>query len=323
MLSPIQIANAQSDLLPPADSHGRCCGEMSLAPAAAAAVGYNANTFSADFTLSNVDLTYSGKSGYAWYLWNLFSSQTKTSAIVINADNSVTLMGDVTGPNGELMTATASYDTSKFVGTAFGGGAYIEAVFKFDPANVAAAGAQGWPAFWALPLEASVLSGADQWIGEAPGYRHSVEVDFFEYNYASSGGTQQPYGATIHDWYGIPNVTCSSGLCQVPIATNEGKRMAPSGTDFNGYHRYGFLWVPATPDTKGYAEFYLDGQAVGPSQQWEQYTDQLATPVAQPWAFGRIDQQHLVLIVGTGPNEPMAIQSVKVWQGSAAQNLHN
>jgi len=38
--------------------------------------------------------------------------------------------------------------------------------------------------------------------------------------------------------------------------------------------------------------------------------------------FDRLDQQHLVLILGTGPNEPMSIRSVNVWQASGADNLH-
>jgi hypothetical protein len=291
-------------------------------PAQASAVGYVTNTFSGDFTASNVDLGRSGKAGFAWYPWNLFSSRTKTSAIILNADHSVTLMGDTTGPNGELMTATAAYNAAKFVGTAFGGGAYIEAEFKFNPADVVAAKTKGWPSFWSLPLEASVLNNSDQWVGQAPGYRHSVEADFFEYLLATDAPTLA-YGASMHDWYGIANVTCPRGLCQEHFLSNEGKRLAPAGTDFTQYHRYGFLWVPATATTKGYVRFYLDGRAIGPDRQWTQYTDQPAPPNSQPWAFGRLDQQHLMLIIGTGPNEPLTVRSVNVWQASAAQNLHN
>ena len=40
-----------------------------------------------------------------------------------------------------------------------------------------------------------------------------------------------------------------------------------------------------------------------------------------PWTFGILDQQHVVLILGTGPGEPMTIESVNVWQASAANNL--
>jgi len=291
-------------------------------PAQASAVGYVTNTFSADFTTSSVDLGRSGKAGFAWYPWNLFGGRAKSSAIVVNPDHSVTLMGDTTGPNGELMTATAAYNAAKFVGTAFGGGAYIEAEFKFNPADVVAAKTKGWPSFWSLPLEASVLSNSDQWVGQARGYRHSIEADFFEYLFATDAPTLA-YGASMHDWYGIANVTCPHGLCQEHFASNEGKRFAPQGTDFTQYHQYGFLWVPATATTKGYVRFYLDGQAIGPEHQWTQYTDQPAPPNGRPWAFGRLDQQHLILIVGTGPNEPLTIKSVNVWQTSAAQNMHN
>jgi hypothetical protein len=37
--------------------------------------------------------------------------------------------------------------------------------------------------------------------------------------------------------------------------------------------------------------------------------------------FGAIDGQHLVFIFGTGTNAPMTVESVQVWQASAANNL--
>jgi len=292
------------------------------APAYAADVGYTVNTFSANFTASSVDMANSAKSGFSWYPWNLFGSHANTANIGLNADGSVTLAGDTTGPSGELTSATTANNSRGFVGTAFGGGAYFEAVFSFDPAAVARASSNGWPAFWSLPIEGSVLQGANQWAGQVAGYLHSIEVDFFEYLFLHSGGPANAYGGSMHDWYGIYNVTCP-GLCQVDMPSSMGKRMAPEGTDFTQYHRYGLLWVPATATTSGYVRFYLDGQPIGPDQEWIQFTDQPPTPANQLWAYGIIDRQHLLLILGTGVGEPLTVQSVNVWQASAAQNLNN
>src|SRR5882672_3947405 len=74
-------------------------------PAPAAAAGYTVNTFSTGFTDTTVDLAQSGNSGFSWYPWSLFGHRTNTSALILNADHSITLMGDTTGPNGELVSA--------------------------------------------------------------------------------------------------------------------------------------------------------------------------------------------------------------------------
>lgn len=288
-------------------------------PPYAASVGYNTNTFSTNFTTATTDTTGSYKTGFSWYPYNFFGSKTRTSAIAVNSDGTVTLKGDTTGPNGEIVTAGA-LPGNKFVGTAFGGGAYVEAIFKFNPADVLIMRSQGWPSFWALPVESSATQN-NQWIGAPKGYAHSVETDFFEYLYLPYASPFNAYGTSIHDWYGIPNVTCK-GLCAVNMPSAFNKKLAPEGTDFNQYHRFGFLWVPATAKTTGYARFYLDGKAMGGDYNWTQFTGQLPTPQSKSWAFGGLDKQHMVLILGTGPGEPMTIQSVNVWQASAAQNLH-
>lgn len=297
--------------------------DANAAPSYAAAVGYNTRTFAANFTSATVDMAGTTKSGFLWYPYTLFGRHANVSAIKLNTDGSVTLAGDTTGPNGEITSATPASNSAGFVGTAFGGGAYIEAVFKFNPSDVAAANSKGWPSFWSLAAEASVFNnGSNQWKGQAKGYEHQIEYDFFEYDYLPYGVPRNVYSSAMHDWYGIYNVTCS-GLCQQGTASAVSKRATPVTTDLTQYHRYGYLWVPATATAEGYARAYFDGEPIGTDVHWTQFTSQPPTPNGQPWAFGIMDQQHLVLILGTGVKEPMTVESVSVWQASDAHNLRN
>lgn len=296
--------------------------DTNAAPSYAAAVGYNTKTFSANFTSATVDTADTGKSGFLWYPYTLFGRHANVSAIGLNTDGSVTLAGDTTGPNGEITSAAPASNSAGFVGTAFGGGAYIEAVFKFNPNDVAAANSKGWPSFWSLAAEGSVLNnGANQWKGQVKGYEHQIEYDFFEYDYLPYNVPRNVYSSAMHDWYGVYNVTCS-GLCEQATVSAQSKHSTPTTTDFTQYHRYGFLWVPATATTEGYTRAYFDGEPIGTQVQWTPFTNQTPTPNGQSWAFGVMDQQHLVLILGTGVSEPMTIESVNVWQASAANNLH-
>jgi hypothetical protein len=285
-------------------------------------VGYTVNTFSS-FSPQSIDLANSGKSGFQWYPWNFFGSHAQTANIVVNGDGSVTLNGDTTGPNGELATAAPAHNSAKYVGTAFGGGAYIEASIMFDPATVAAANSKGWPSFWSMALE-HLATQSEQWKGKSRGYQHFIEADFFEYDMLPSKLGLNYYGASLHDWYGSFKTSCApQAFCDASLPYSDALTMVPATTDFKQYHRYGFLWVPATAAHGGYARYYFDGNLVGPAIAWTLYSDQPAIPNGQPWQYGVIDKQHLVLILGTGVNEPMTIGSVNVWQSSDSQNLHN
>ena len=293
---------------------------LTTPPPQALNVGYILNTFSSTFSKYTVDKNSTGKSGFLWYTWNIFGSKTNQSKIELNSNDSVTLLGDTTGPNGELTTASSSRDPEGFVGKAFGGGAYIEAEIKFDPNSTLDPNGCGWPSFWSLPIESSILE-KNQWAGQTIGYIHSVEADFLEYMPSTRMSTLAGYGTALHDWYGIPNITCSKGLCQASMTTKNSLRIVPLNTDFNEYHRYGFLWVKATSNQKGYAKFYFDDEQVGPTQEWDQFNNQPPPPNDQSWAFSIIDKMHLILILGTGPSRPMTIKTVNVWQKDSSQNL--
>jgi hypothetical protein len=284
-------------------------------PPEAAQVGYSTNTFSSNFTTATVDLKNTKNKGFQWYLWDLYSVHPNPANVVLNSDGTVTLLGTPQF-NGQLVTAVPYAATNTFAGNAFGGGAYFEAEMKFDPQTVQAA-TQGWPAFWALSIEGNGY-GSTQWPGQSAGYVHSVETDFFE-KMRYSPQTPAGYGGSLHDWYGIYKQTCSKGFCEETSST--GYRPVPAGTDFTQFHRYGFLWVPATASSAGYAKFYIDDQQLGPAQNWQLYTNQPPPAADQPWAFGVLDQRHQFLILGTGPSQPLTVRAVNVWQRAAASNL--
>jgi hypothetical protein len=297
---------------------------LAVPPDEATAHGYTVNTFSSNFTAQTVDMNSSLNRGYKWYLFDMYSKKANPLGIKLNSDGSVTLLGDTTGALGELSSVAPYQGTNTFVGTAFGGGAYIEAVFHYDPAQVTATHVNGgrvaWPSFWSLPMEGTIIRGTNQWPGQPTGYEHNVEADMFEadlFNYPTA------YGVGLHDWYGIPNKTCAGGLCGVGMVNPSGERVPPKGTDFRQYHTYGFLWVPATATTSGSMSAYFDGQLIGHTVTWTRYTNQPPTPVGQPWRFGRLDQQHMFFILRTGQGQPYTIQSVNVWQKNASSNITN
>jgi hypothetical protein len=294
-------------------------------PAPAAAQGYGTVTYGSNFTSTTVDVNHTLNRGYNWYLLDLFGRQSSAAGVKLNADGSVSLLGDNTNAAGQLTSMAQYRGTNTFVGTSFGGGFYMEAVFNFNYADVAKTHPAGThittPAFWSLPMEAIVFTGANQWPGQAKGYLHNVEFDFFEADYWSTTNT---YGMGLHDWWGIPNSTCGKGMCGLGFTSPSGARATPAGTNLNAYHTYGTLWVPATPTTPGRVAEYFDGVLIGTQgHSWTQYTNQAPTPAGQPWAFGRLDQQHMFFILGTGVGQPFNVQSVTVWQKDGSKNIVN
>jgi hypothetical protein len=289
------------------------------APAPAAEVGYTENTYSSNFTASTVDMNETLNRGYKWYIYNLYGRKASPSGIKINGDGSVTLNGDTTGAEGNLMSVAQYPGTNAWVGNTFGGGGYFETVMKFSPEAVTKNHKATWPSFWSLPMEATFLPGKNQWPGQAAGYQHNVEVDFFEADYF---GSNTVYGVGLHDWWGIQNKTCK-GLCGLGMLNPSGGRQTPAGTNLDTYHTYGVLWVPATSHSDGSYMAYFDGKPIGAKRTWTQYTNQAPTPVGKSWAFGRMDQQHLFFILSTCTGAPFTLAKVNVWQKSAAENLKN
>jgi hypothetical protein len=292
-------------------------------PTLAQQAGYTARTYGPRPTLrAGNDTEHTA----LLYLWSFFGQATPSDAIV-NGDGSITLLG--TGPSsGQVASAAVAANAELFQGVAFGGGAYFEATLKFDgwQGQYSNPNSQstGWPAFWSMSIEhlAQVSLGADQWPGQAAGYEHFSEMDFFEYDLAYGQKTDDVYGGSLHDFYGeFDQTSPCEGFCNIQNPYYTKIEQVPANTDFSAYHTYGMLWVPATATKDGYAQWYFDGEAVGQPVTWAQFTDQSpeATPANQD--FGIADSQHLVVILGTGTQYPMTVSAISVWQKSADDNI--
>jgi hypothetical protein len=287
-------------------------------PSQARAVGYDDLTFTSHFSRASVGIAVKPQTGFKWYTWNFFGQLAQPSELKFNADHTLTLLGGHTGPNGQIATAARINGPNDFVGRAFGGGAYIEASLKFSPADVKAAHYIGHPSFWSMAIEN--LANYDGFKKKSEhGSSDFMEADFFEYDMSRYLHVNNVYGGTLHNWFGVWKKTCRHGWCD--ISTSSPVMYVPRDTNWNLFHSYGFLWVPATAKRTGYAQFYFDNKPVGKRINWSMCSKAGSSIVTSQSAYCVLDRQHLVLILGTGIGEPMTVRSVHVFQHSAKSNL--
>jgi len=301
-------------------SSGGSSASGSSVPAAAAAVGYNTQTFGPAVTLNG-----------NWVPWNFYGAGAQPSgAVSQNSDGSLFISGLESDTYGATVsTASQTKNVKGWTGTAFGGGAYFEAVISFTgqgngPYN------NGGPAFYALDVEhTSQGPYAVGWPGMPKNSSGKIYNDFFEVDFMEYDVKEYSYQNGIGNWYGYPAATRSGTHNPYQaIGGSDGSVLVPKGTDFSQYHKYGCLWVPATPSTQGYLKFYFDDvQTDSPTFYWNYYdpNDVSTYPAAPPLngstAMSGMDWRHMLLIMGTGTDQPMTVQSVSVWQASSANNL--
>jgi hypothetical protein len=245
---------------------------MATIPAAAAAVGYDTETLGPSITVAG-----------NWQKYNFFGTNPSNINVTSNVDGSVTIGGGGNTYNGQLATATLG-SNGQVVGEAFGGGLYAQATISVPGPTYglwSSNGSSGWPSFWSNTIEGYIGTGKN------------VEPDFMEMDTSSPG----QFGIAMHDWSG----SVSTGAV-VDV---------PAGTDLHQSNTYGFLWVPATASTQGYAKWFFNGQQVGSTVTWNQGSN----------PFGDLDTGHLDLILGAGPNSPMTVSDVEVWQASSADDI--
>jgi hypothetical protein len=295
-------------------------GSSGGAPPQAAAVGYHTETFAtARFSKNNVDFGLTDAPGYQWYFFNFFGMVPSSSLATINPGGSVTI-GSLPNAFGNALTSAVHIARAPYYhGVAFGGGGYFEATLSYNAAAVNMA--TGWPSWWSMSLEHLDGLTSEQWPGQVKWYSHFIEPDMME---ADMGPTTKAYGGAIHDWYGLYGSAACPNYCNYVTPWSTVVRTVPANTNFSQYHRYGLLWVPATPTKPGSYTYYFDGVKVGATVTYTKYANQPPIPTSStPWTFGIIDQQHLVLILSAGASTPMNVQSVQVWQASQAGNWRN
>lgn len=281
-------------------------------PGPANAVGYTTRTFGPVVALNG-----------NWFPWNFYSAGAQPPGYAAqNSDGSMFISGLENNNSGAtLATAGQTSSGQNWVGTAFGGGAYFEATLSFTGQGNGPY-SNGGPAFWALDIE-HVSQGpyVVNWPGQAPTYDDYFEVDFLEYDV-----NEFAYQNGIGNWYGdhaAGTFTSTSNPVQ-QVSRTPGSVLVPSGTNFALPHKYGCLWVPATPATPGYLKFYFDGMQTGATFYWN-YNDPAnpfpPPPVNNSTAMSGMDSRHMMMILGTGTTQPMTVYGVSVWQKSATNNL--
>lgn len=252
-----------------------------------------------------IDLAGSKADGFEWYPWSFFGNPVPgvDQFVASRTLGSLGVTGGAGTHGGQLCTA-AKTATGDWVGTTFAGGGYFEADLSFDPELVNTE--KSWPAFWSMAIE-HLVGGDEQWPGQAPGFAHFIEVDFFEYLVAEAEGANA-YGANLHDWYGIwPDMTNA----QLPYS--QVVRRAPQNTDWKQRHKLGGLWKPATASAQGSMTFYFDDVQVGQPATWDRLDPSSAPPPGGS-KFGILDHQRLALIVGSGVGHVLQVHGVRVWQ---------
>jgi len=259
-------------------------------------------------------------------MWNFFGKYVAPNTVMQNSDGSITLLGGGES-NGQIASAEVAPEGS-FHGIAFGGGAYFEAVFKFDGWQNSSENpnqlSNGFPAFWTMSFEHLANQSADQWPGQKNGYKHFAEFDVFEYDAAYTQRSDDIYAGSVHDWYGVFDVTCpnpAGRFCNVQSSTQGRLRNVPAGTDFSAYHTYGALWVPATDTVDGYLQWYFDGVQIGDAVSWRKLSNPSGISTPGSFASSVADLQHMVLLLGTGTPYPMTVSEISVWQASTNNNL--
>jgi hypothetical protein len=240
-------------------------------PPQAAAAGYTRLVFREEFeNYSGIDMSNSRQPGFNFYRHRPYG-YPPVPTNEFSVSNSVLTLQQFSGDYAAmgLVSATAPRSTPPaWVGFAATGGAYFEARFRHgtDPGG-------WWPSFWSDSAD-------HMWEGN---YTQFWETDFYE-KLPTAGNQWQ---SAAHHWIGVGQTDHNEWYTY----------QTPAGYDFNDFHTYGLLWVPA--DHWG---MYNDDNLV--------YTYSYSS---FPW-LALSDDKAWPCIIGTGKNWPMYIDWVRVWQ---------
>jgi hypothetical protein len=274
-------------------------------PPLAVAFGFFNRVFVDDFdTISTIDINNTGARGYNWYTRNAwpkaFSKVSPTPPSAISVANSVlTLSNDVSGM-GMGLTSICSDGGSGYVGSGlYSGGFFVRWRMSFDPA-LANAAFTSWPALWHESLHCFLVNDS------------FVEVDTFEAISKVAGTVQNSHA--VHDWFPLGDRHSHN---QVQFLASFG------GADLNTMHEYGMINAPESKNGGlGLVAFYFDGELTqdsGGKQSVVRYSPEagsnpFASPLNPNGTFSFLDTSPLALICGCGPNWPINIDRVEVYQ---------
>jgi hypothetical protein len=284
-----------------------------IPPPQAAAVGYNSLTW---------DTVVFGSNTGPWYSFNLLS-KTPTGSEGVNQANGSMYISGIAGDQFGASVCSA-YSTgvgSNWKGKVFSGGFYVEVALSIPGTVSGTPGQLPFPAVWCDDIDFLTQNSANlQWPGQATGYLHWIEYDFFQW----AQDTDLYWGAAdIIDWIGNPATSYAQ-------PTNSETHLGSA--TFPNENSYGSLWVPATPSSNGYKLDFLNNVRLLPAAgtpavtTWAYWNPSSPFTPAQcisgaPYQGSFIDQCHFALIMGTSTLNPMTVYSLRVWQASEANNI--
>ena len=308
------------------------CTPVAFDPTNPAGSGY-VKVFSDTFPNgSTIDLANSQAPGFHWYIAGIFGGVEPAGDFTFDA-NGLIITQAANGNLNQAMT-TAIGSGSTYRGTVFAHGGYFEVVMAFNQATVSG---NGWPAFWGEAIEhiQNNRATADQWPGQAVGFEHFVEDDFFEWDIQDV----KRWGSAVVDWSNVNGASCpagyhAAGYCQIynlnGIGGNNGfnnvflcaNASCPTVT-WTNFNTLGHLWVAgdANNGQHGYTQTFFNGVEAKPGASGDSivpWTDGvMPTPANLPnspevWAIH--DQRSLAIILGAGVNQAFHIKQVNIWQ---------
>ncbi len=257
------------------------------APEAAAEAGYTSLVFYDDFDdPSTVDWEGTGEAGYKWYIDRPFGWDPLQEGDVVIADSVATIAPKKSCANWGI----ATYSTKGDTGAAWTY-AYFEARVRISTDMTKAdLTEKGQPAFWSFSKAHTTGKDEGRW----------GEIDFYEVAFEDDGTFMNTLVTSMHD----------------TREKEEGGQHSLSNT--NNTHQYfvtdewqtiGCLWTP------GSVTWYLDG---GYISQTTYSADGMPEPASstnqEKGCFSILDQEEMLVILGSGPCWPMEVDWVRVWQ---------
>lgn len=292
----------------------------SAVPPACAAAGYTVETLHSDFSKDGktFDQGTTFEPGYDWYRWNFFNVKPNLSLVRKEPDGSISARGDL---NGHITSAALIPDRPGFVGTAFGGGACVEVVLRFDP--VRADDGRGHPSFWGMSYEHLNGRGDDQQPDARRGFTDFFEWDIFEYYKVPSPG----FLSSWIEWYGlyIPDRNakrpdgCRRPYCKRAGSFDADTGAVPASTDWNRWQRVTGVWIPAKDGRDGSIQTFFNDVPLDRPRRWSGYSLLRALDRLD---FSVLDRQHMVFVISSG-TKPIFVRSVRVFQRDGKSNLVN